>query len=84
MEIKVSHTNKTVEIWLTRAEREQEDVKKQLNTLYNEFGKKKYTVLVFMPGKENLYDNTLDMLKWNRKCSEKKKMPKKTRSAMCL
>lgn len=82
MEVQARDAEKTVEIWLTRAEREKPGIKKELQALYTEYGSKKYTVLVFKSGKEALYENTLDMLRWNRKCSAKREEKRLACNAM--
>ena len=67
MEIHVSDDMKLVTVWLTRAEQEDGTVQEQLKQIYARFGAKKYMVAQFHSGKEDLYSNTRDLLRFNRK-----------------
>ena len=60
--------NKIVEIWLTRAERDDPVLRKKLNAVYAGYGRE-YTVAVFVSGNGDLYQNTLDLLRYNRHLS---------------
>lgn len=60
------HDKKLIEIWLTRAERDDSAIAKQLQPLYQEYAKKKYTVVVYQSGAEDLWDSTSALLVYNR------------------
>ena len=60
--------NKIVEIWLTRAERDDPILRKELKAVCTEYGRK-YTVAIFESGNGDLYLNTLDLLRHNRQLS---------------
>ena len=51
---------KLVEIWLTKAESEDEAVNRELEPLYAEYKKKKYRVAVFNSGKGDMLELTKD------------------------
>ena len=67
MEIKVREDTRLVEIWLTNAEKQDADLRKQLKPLYQEYYNKKYLVAVFQSGGHDLADATADLLCHNRK-----------------
>ena len=52
---------------LTHAEQADEAVKKQLKELYAQYKGTKYTVAVFLSGKRDLYEDTRDLLLFNRR-----------------
>ena len=49
------------------AEQADEAVKKQLKELYAQYKGTKYTVVVFLSGKRDLYEDTRDLLLFNRR-----------------
>ncbi len=69
MEIDVDHSKKLVCVWLTQAESQDAAIKEQLGTLYLSYWKQKYKVAVFHSGHEDLYQNTLELLRYNRRRS---------------
>ena len=66
MEMRIN--KKIVEIWLTRAERNDPVLRKKLKTVCADYGRE-YTVAVFESGNGELYQNTLDLLRYNRQLS---------------
>ena len=58
---------KIVEIWLTRAEQEDDDLHQQLQKLYQDYSRRKFKVAQFHSGAGSLYDATRDLLLFNRK-----------------
>ena len=69
MEMNVRDDKKIVEIWLTNAEKVDPILREGLKELYAEYKAKKYLVAVFEPGGEDLYENTRDLLLYNRRRS---------------
>ena len=69
MEIDVDHSKKLVSVWLTQAESQDAAMKEQLGALYLSYWKQKYKVAVFHSGHEDLYQNTLEFLRLNRRRS---------------
>ena len=67
MEINVHDDKKMVEVWLTRAEKQDEALQQELKSLYAQYKKKKYMVAVFESGEQDLYQNTLALLSYNKR-----------------
>lgn len=66
MEMNVRDDKKLVEIWLTNAEKIDPVLREGLKEIYAKYKAKKYMVAVFESGKGNLYENTRDLLLYNR------------------
>ena len=64
MEINIHDDKKMVEVWLTRAEKQDEALQQELKPLYAQYKKKKYMVAVFESGEQDLYQNTLALLSY--------------------
>lgn len=69
MEWNVHEDCKIVEIWMTRDEKNDPTIQDRLQKLYAEYQKKKYLVAVFQSGRQDLYQNTRDLLAYNKKHS---------------
>ena len=67
MQTKIHEPTQIVEVMLTHAEQADEEVKKQLKELYAQYKGTKYTVAVFLSGKRDLYEDTRDLLLFNRR-----------------
>lgn len=67
LEFKVQSGKKTVEIWLTNAEKDNEDLRDQLKLLYQKYKRQGYLVITFQSGNENLADLTGALLTTNRR-----------------
>lgn len=67
MVLKEHEDMKIVEIWLTRAEQEDDDLHQQLQKLYQDYSRRKFKVAQFHSGAGSLYDATRDLLLFNRK-----------------
>ena len=63
----VNDVKKIVTIWLTNEEKNDVELRAGLKNLYAEYRAKKYMVAVFSSGTEDLYANTFDMLKYNKR-----------------
>ena len=55
MEINVDKEKKMVDIWLTKAEKNDEKLKESLKEVYKKYSEQKYLVAVFMSGEQDLY-----------------------------
>ena len=66
MEINVHDDRKIVEIWLDRSEQADAGLHETLRPIYQEYSGKKYTVAVFHSGMEDLYEQTHQLLLYNR------------------
>ena len=71
MEMNVRDDQKLVEIWLTNAEKIDPVLREGLKEIYAKYKTKKYMVAVFESGKGDLYENTRDLLLFNRRSTEK-------------
>ena len=69
MEMNVRDDQKLVEIWLTNAEKIDPVLREGLKEIYAKYKTKKYMVAVFESGKGDLYENTRDLLLFNRRRS---------------
>ena len=68
----VRDDQKLVEIWLTNAEKIDPVLREGLKEIYAKYKTKKYMVAVFESGKGDLYENTRDLLLFNRRRSAEK------------
>ncbi len=67
MEMDVRNDLGIVTIWLTNAEKQDEQIQKRLKRIYESFKLTGYKVAVFYSGTENLADVTSDLICYNRK-----------------
>lgn len=67
MHMEVQDERKIVEIWLTNQEQQDPAVQEALKPLYREYRERKYLVAVFCSGDRPLYDQTRDLLLYNRR-----------------
>ena len=67
MKMNVRDDSKIVDIWLTKEEKENQELREQLKPLYKEYKAKRYLVAVFESGEEDLWDNTSQLLCTNRR-----------------
>lgn len=67
MEMTVWDARRLVEIWLTNAEQADPGLRASLQGIYDTFKKKKYLVAVFESGTCGLYEQTRDLLLYNRR-----------------
>ncbi len=74
MEMNVRDEQKTVDIWLTNAEKNDPAIRRSLEDIYREYQQKKYLVAVFESGSQDLYQNTLDLLRYNRQRSAEREV----------
>jgi len=67
LELNVRDDKKLVEVWLTKTEKADLELREGLKDIYDKFKQKKYLVAVYESGEQDLYQNTLDLLKWNKR-----------------
>ena len=65
---------KLVEIWLTKAESDDDAFRRKLEPIFAEYKKKKYRVVVFSSGKGDMLELTKDLLKHNLELSVRKEL----------
>ena len=69
MEMRVHDDKKLVEVWLTKAEKDDPQVQAEVITLYAQSKYIKYMVGVFQSGEQPLYPTIRDLLMYNRRRS---------------
>lgn len=67
MELNVRNDRRIVEIWLTRDEKRNERVQKEIRLVYQSFKGTGYTVVAFLSGEQILEDTASDLICYNRK-----------------
>lgn len=58
MEMNIHHDTKTVDIWLTRSEARDENIRRSLELYYRQFANHRYFVSVFESGDRELLPDT--------------------------
>jgi len=66
LKTRVNDEKKIVEIWLTNAEQEDEELRESLKPLYAKYKKEKYKVAVFLSGSRDLFTQTEALLLHNQ------------------
>ena len=74
MEMNVQSDRKLVEIWLSNAEKSNPITRMDINGICDKYKKQNYLVAVFESGSESLFQNTLDLLVYNRKRNKEKEV----------
>lgn len=69
MEIIQDDAKKLVQVWLSRKESGDEALKSQLKPMYAQWKQQKYMVVVFHSGQEDLKENTMALLAYNKRRS---------------
>ena len=67
MHMEVKEETKAVELWLTRAEKEDAAVREFLRPVCQQYKAKTYLVAVFLSGEADLYQQTRDLLLYTRR-----------------
>ena len=65
--MEIREQNKIVELWLTRKERDDPAFRESLKPIYQQYKDQNYLVVVFLSGEEDLYQQTRDLLLYNRR-----------------
>ena len=65
---------KLVEIWLTKAESDDDVFRRKLEPIFAEYKKKKYRVAVFSSGKGDMLELTKDLFKHTLEVNAKKEL----------
>ena len=74
MRMEVREQNKIVELWLTREEKEDAAFRESLKPLYQQYKAQNYLVAVFLSGEADLYQQTRDLLLYNRRRQAEKEV----------
>lgn len=64
--IDIHEDSKIVEIWLNHSDQNDPRLSENLRPLFADYNSRKYTVAVFLSGKEDLYEQTRPLLLHNR------------------
>ena len=67
MRMAVNENHKTVKLWLTNEEKNDADFRESLKPLFQRYKEQRYLVAVFFSGEEELYQQTRDLLLYNRR-----------------
>lgn len=84
MRMDVKEHSKVVELWLTRDETNDQQFLDSLKPLYRQYQAQHYLVAVFCSGGEDLYQQTRDLLLYNRRRSAEKQVQGQMQQAMVL
>lgn len=82
--MEVREQSKIVALWLTREEKNDPAFRESLKSIYQPYRAQKYLVVVFLSGEADLYQQTRDLLLYNRQRLAEKEIQdqKQARSAM--
>ena len=82
--MEIREQNKIVELWLTREERDDSAFRESLKPIYQQYKDQKYLVAVFLSGEEDLYQQTRDLLLYNRRRQAEKEVQAEKRAGMVM
>ena len=66
MRMEVSKHKKTVEFWLTNSEKNDPLLRESMKPFYQQYRAQDYMVAVYLSGEADLYQQTRDLLLYNR------------------
>lgn len=84
MRMEVKEHSKVVELWLTRDETNDKQFLESLKPLYRQYQAQHYMVAVFYSGKEDLYQQTRELLLYNRRRWAEKSVQGQRQRAMVM
>lgn len=67
MRMEVREQSRMVELWLTQEEKNDPVFRDGLKPIYQKYREQNYLVAVFLPGEGDLYQQTRDLLIYNRR-----------------
>ncbi len=82
MRMEISEESKIVELWLTREEKDDLTFRESLKPMYQKYKEQKYLVAVFLSGEEDLYQQTRDLLLYNRQRHAEKEVQAEKQAEM--
>lgn len=80
--MEIRDESKTVELWLTREEKDDLTFRESLKPMYQKYKEQKYLVAVFLSGEEDLYQQTRDLLLYNRQRHAEKEVQAEKQAEM--
>ena len=84
MRMEIRDESKIVEFWLTREERDDPAFRESLKPMYQKYKEQKYLVAVFLSGEENLYQQTRDLLLYNRQREAEKEVQAEKQAGLVM
>ena len=84
MRMEIRDESKIVELWLTREEKDDLAFRESLKPIYQKYKEQKYLVAVFLSGEEDLYQQTRDLLLYNRRRQAEKAVRAEKRSERAM
>ena len=84
MRMEIRDESKIVELWLTREEKDDLAFWESLKPICQEYKEQKYLVAVFLSGEEDLYQQTRDLLLYNRRRQAEKEVQAEKRAGMVM
>ena len=84
MRMEISDESKIVELWLTGEEKDDLAFRESLKPIYQKYKEQKYLVAVFLSGEEELYQQTRDLLLYNRRRQAEKEVQAEKRAGMVM
>ena len=84
MRVEVNEDLRTVELWLTNEEKNNTSFCESLKPLFQQYKKQRYLVAVFFSGEEELYQQTRDLLRYNRRRQAEREVRAKRRKEKAL
>lgn len=82
--MEVKEQSRIVELWLTREERDDPAFRESLKPIYQQYKDQKYLVAVFLSGEEDLYQQTRDLLLYNRRRLAEKEVQAEKQAGMVI
>ena len=76
--------NKIVELWLTREARDDSAFRESLKPIYQQYKDQNYLVAVFLSGEEDLYQQTRDLLLYNRRRLAEKEVQAEKQAGLAM
>ena len=84
MRMEIRDESKTVELWLTREERDDLAFRESLKPIYQQYKDQNYLVAVFLSGEEDLYQQTRDLLLYNRRRLAEKEVQAEKQAGLAM
>ena len=82
--MEIREQSKIVAFWLTRGERDDPAFRESLKPIYRQYKDQNYLVAVFLSGEEDLYQQTCDLLLYNRRRLAEKEIQAETRAGRMI
>ena len=82
--MEIREQNKIVELWLTREERDDSAFRESLKPIYQQYKDQNYLVAVFLSGEEDLYQQTRDLLLYNRRRQAEKEVQAEKQAGLVM